>query len=46
MEAGLLQVSSPFCGREAPAGAVIRFCWHEMCGGRAGRDQPVAALQM
>lgn len=46
MGAGLLQVSSPFCDREAPAGAVIRFCWHEICGGWAGREQPVAALQM
>lgn len=42
----LLQVSSLFCNREAAAGAVIRFCWHQMGGGRAGREQPVAALQM
>lgn len=46
-EWGLLQVSSPFCDREAPAsGAVSRFCWREMYGGWAGREQPVAVLQM
>lgn len=46
MEVGLMQVSSPFHDRESPAGAVIRFCWHETCGGQAGSEQPVAALQM